>query len=418
MGSAPADPRTPTMAVDFTPSRAAGLARLETFAPAMGTYARQRNHDLGPDDRSNVSALSPWVRHRLLHERELVEAALERFAPSTVEKFVQEVCWRTYFKGWLEHRPAVWQAHGERRDAQLEELERSSGLRSAYEAATAGRTGIACFDAWATELVETGYLHNHARMWFASIWLFTLGLPLELGADFFLRHLLDGDPASNTLSWRWVGGLHTRGKTYLARRSNIRKYTDGRFDPEGLAAEAPARTEPTNPSIGPLRPADPLPEGEVAMLLTEEDLHVTSLCPGGATVVALAGAVFPDRRSPLGAGELARAFAEGALADALDRGAEHYGVGASAVPSEDFLEGAVAWAKGSGAKVVVTGETPTGWVETRIDALQERLAEEGLRLVRVRRSWDRAFWPHASKGFFKLKKAIPSTLRALGVPHG
>jgi deoxyribodipyrimidine photo-lyase len=64
------------------------------------------------------------------------------------------------------------------------------------------------------ELVETGYLHNHARMWFASIWIFTLRLPWELGADFFLRHLLDGDAASNTLSWRWVAGLHTKGKHY------------------------------------------------------------------------------------------------------------------------------------------------------------------------------------------------------------
>ncbi len=69
--------------------------------------------------------------------------------------------------------------------------------------------------------MATGYLHNHARMWFASIWIFTLRLPWELGADFFLRHLLDGDPASNTLSWRWVGGMQTMGKTYLARADNI-----------------------------------------------------------------------------------------------------------------------------------------------------------------------------------------------------
>jgi deoxyribodipyrimidine photo-lyase len=73
--------------------------------------------------------------------------------------------------------------------------------------ATFGRTGIACFDQWTGELLETGYLHNHARVWFSSIWIFTLRLPWKLGADFFIRFLNDGDSASNTLSWRWVAGL-------------------------------------------------------------------------------------------------------------------------------------------------------------------------------------------------------------------
>jgi deoxyribodipyrimidine photo-lyase len=67
-------------------------------------------------------------------------------------------------------------------------------------------------------------------MWFASIWIFTLGLPWRIGADFFYRHLLDGDAASNTLSWRWVAGLHTRGKAYAAESWNIEKFTGGRFN--------------------------------------------------------------------------------------------------------------------------------------------------------------------------------------------
>ena len=72
-------------------------------------------------------------------------------------------------------------------------------------------------------------------MWFASIWIFTLRLPWALGADFFLRHLIDADAASNTLSWRWGAGLQTVGKTYLARTENIARYTNGRFAPRGLA---------------------------------------------------------------------------------------------------------------------------------------------------------------------------------------
>ncbi|MEL6754516.1 MAG: FAD-binding domain-containing protein, partial [Pseudomonadota bacterium] len=201
-------------AVSFEPTRVAGLTRLDTFQSKMGRhYASERNSDYGPGDRTNVSVLSPWVRTRTLLEEELTRAALEKYALSTAEKFVQEVCWRTYFKGWLEHRPGVWTAYERERDRQFELMEQNAGLRTAWKEAVEGRTGIDCFDAWARELVETGYLHNHARMWFASIWLFTLKLPLELGADFFLRNLMDGDAASNTCSWRWVGGLHTPGKT-------------------------------------------------------------------------------------------------------------------------------------------------------------------------------------------------------------
>ena len=222
---------------DFQPTRAAGLNRLNQFQPEMAlSYARSRNTDFGPGRRPNVSCLSPWIRHRLISEQEVVSTALKAHSFDQAEKFIQEVCWRTYFKGWLEQRPQVWTAYCADRDAALETLESHEAMLAEYNAAIEGRTGIEGFDDWAKELVSTGYLHNHARMWFASIWIFTLRLPWELGADFFLRHLIDGDAASNTLSWRWVAGLHTKGKTYLARRSNIETYTDGRFGPTGLAS--------------------------------------------------------------------------------------------------------------------------------------------------------------------------------------
>jgi len=223
------------------PTRGAALARLDAFIARAGRdYARTRNFDFGPERRDNVSMLSPWLRHRLVLEEEVIARTLARHTLSAAEKFVQEIVWRTYFKGFLEQRPSIWRAY--RRDvaALAERLEAEPRRRADYDAAVEGRTGIDCFDAWAGELLDTGYLHNHARMWFASIWIFTLRLPWQLGADFFLRHLLDGDPASNTLGWRWVGGLHTRGKTYLARADNIAKYTEGRFNPVGrLARSAP-----------------------------------------------------------------------------------------------------------------------------------------------------------------------------------
>ncbi|MEM1149685.1 MAG: FAD-binding domain-containing protein [Pseudomonadota bacterium] len=405
-------------AIDFTPTREAGQKRLSAFQSKMGRhYASERNSDYGPDQRTNVSALSPWVRSRTLLEQELVRSALDKFALSTAEKFVQEVCWRTYFKGWLEHRPGVWTAYRDELERQFEMLERNAGLRTAYQEAIEGRTGIDCFDFWAKELVETGYLHNHARMWFASIWLFTLRLPLELGADFFLRHLMDGDAASNTCSWRWVAGLHTPGKTYLARPSNIRKYTDGRFDPQGLATEAPPIDGFVNPPVGMPLGGDAWPTGDVALLLTEEDMNGETLRPVGATVKALAGVTFVDDRSPLGAGDVARHFLGGAMEDALARASAAHGAGAKRLSGDDtFIEKAVDWAKASDAPVVVTGFAPTGWVRPRLDALRSALHAEDIRLLYLQRDWDSAFWPFAKKGFFGLKKKIPSVLSQLAVP--
>ncbi|WP_404818261.1 FAD-binding domain-containing protein, partial [Roseobacter sinensis] len=226
------------MALDsFPPTRTAALERLSAFLPRAGRhYAARRNYDLGPGRHHGVSGLSPYLRCRLITEEEVLQAVLARHAPQAAEKFIQEVFWRTYWKGWLELRPGVWDEYRRDLRRQWDDVQTQAGLRDRWEAACTGDTGIACFDGWADELVNTGYLHNHARMWFASIWIFTLELPWELGADFFLRHLLDGDPASNTLGWRWVAGIQTVGKTYLARPDNIAKYTEGRFGVPGRLA--------------------------------------------------------------------------------------------------------------------------------------------------------------------------------------
>ena len=205
--------------MQWTADRTAGLARLADFIPRAGRiYTEQRNFDDGvPDDgaRTNVSQLSPWLHAGLLREREVIEAALAAHPFDACEQFVAEVFWRVYFKGYLEHRPSIWRAYCQERDAAHAALAADPTRAEVYARAIEGRTGIAAFDYWARELAATGYLHNHARMWAASIWIFTLKLDWQLGADWFLAHLIDGDAASNTLSWRWVAGLHTQGKTYL-----------------------------------------------------------------------------------------------------------------------------------------------------------------------------------------------------------
>ena len=408
---------TDTHTVSFRPTRKAGLEQLEHFAPRMGRhYAQNRNADLGPGERTNVSALSPWIRMRLVLEEEVARKALDGFSYASAEKFHQEICWRSYFKGWMEHRPSVWQAYLERRDEHLSALAGNAGLRNAYEEAVSGRTGIAGFDNWARELVETGYLHNHARMWFASIWIFTLKLPWELGADFFLKHLMDGDPASNTLSWRWVGGLHTRGKTYLARKDNIEKYTDGRFSPSGLAQDAPPLEGFENPSPRwPDLPAGKA-EGRTGLLLTEEDMHLASLASGIEDLVAVAGCVFPDARSPSGAGEVAKRFAQGALDDVLRRAMERMALPARKLSADDFVQATVEWALEAKMDTVATGYAPVGWVRPKLNALKDALSEHDIQLVEIVRDWDRSFWPHATKGFFPLKKQIPEVYAELGMP--
>ncbi len=400
-------------------TRAAGLARLADFVPRAGrAYAAERNADHGPGDRANVSTLSPWARHRLVTEREVVAAVLERHSLSSAEKFVQEVYWRTYWKGWLERRPSVWTRYTASIAPTLDAL--SAAERATYDDAVAGRTGIDGFDHWARELLETGYLHNHARMWFASIWIFTLRLPWPLGADLFLRHLLDGDPASNTLSWRWVAGLQTVGKTYLATADNIARYTDGRFRPRGLATVAHAVDDDGPvPPAGPAPVPEPLPRAtQVALLLHEDDLHAESLLtlPPELTVLGVAAPTTGEPRSPLAPTAAAPAhFTAAALADGLTRAAAHHSSPGTAAPGEHLADlhpdTVIAWLRGLGAEALITPHAPVGSTRDRLDALEAALRAEGIPLHRQLRGWDARAWPHTHRGFFPFKERIPALLR-------
>ncbi len=218
----------------WTGSISEALERLSVFYKDAGiSYQNNRNFDFGTEYNS-TSALSPYISKGLIYEIEVIQKVLTEHTVNQAEKFIQEVFWRIYWKGWLEMRPSVWKNYINKLNVSKRELTSSNMLSDNYEKAISGKTGVDCFDFWSEELKQSGYLHNHARMWFASIWVFTLNLPWELGADFFYRNLLDADPASNTLSWRWVSGLQTKGKHYIATKENIRKFTNNRFNPKGL----------------------------------------------------------------------------------------------------------------------------------------------------------------------------------------
>ena len=206
----------------FQTTREGVLKQLNNFIEKdILNYNLKRNFDFGINNRSNVSCLSPYLTHRILTEFETTKKVLAKHPFQKVDKYIQEIFWRVYWKGWLELRPKVWSDF-------IEDL-KSIKDNENYNNAINAETEIECFNDWVKELKEFNYLHNHTRMLFASIWIFTLGLPWQKGAEFFMKHLFDGDSASNTLSWRWVAGIQTKGKHYLAQSWNITKFTNNKY---------------------------------------------------------------------------------------------------------------------------------------------------------------------------------------------
>ena len=392
----------------FPATRSDALSRLAQFVPHAGcAYAAGRNTDPGPDQQAAVSKLSPYVRYRLITEREIVAAVLGRHSLQSAEKYVQEVLWRTYWKGWLEMRPSIWTRFVEERERQRDIFPNARTIANAE----AGLTGIEGFDDWARELIETGYLHNHARMWFASIWIFTLRLPWALGADFFMRHLIDADVASNTLSWRWVAGLQTVGKTYLATTDNIARYTNGRFAPKGLAQKAFAITETPLPAPQILPGLIPYqPQTPSLLLVTHEDLNPESLLANDAAVAA--AIIMPDAEFLVG--ERAGKFVSDAAVDTGARVSAHFDCRVSILDGLN-ADALISAAQAAGVRQIVTAYAPAGPVADKLTQLAALLAQAGITLLRIRRNWDSSFWPHAKNGFFPFKEAIPSVLREDGI---
>lgn len=387
---------------DFIATRAHGLERCRAFAPAMGArYAGGRNYDHGPGRHTAVSTLSPWIRRRLVTEAEVIATAIAAHGAGRAGKFIEEVFWRSYFKGWLERRPQVWDDY---RDGLLEDLaalDRNRRLREDLTRAEAG---------------DTGYLHNHARMWFASIWICTLQLPWRIGADFFLRHLLDGDPASNTLSWRWVAGLHTRGKPYVARADNIATYTSRRHSPrQDELAEVKAGLDDTEPdglpSLQPLRPVTAPQAGRpTALLITEEDCLIEDFPREHLDLRTSATLAASARRSPRPVADAVFHFEAAALVDAAAR------AGVQAVTLRADEPATLAdWASAARVTQVVTPYVPRGPLHDWLTGATPLLAARGIALTEWRRDWDSAVWPHATAGFFKIKERIPRLLTELAL---
>ena len=395
-------------------TREAALLRLNAFAPHAGdAYAAGRNRDHGAQRHDTVSRLSAALRRRTVTEQDVLAPILMQHGHDA-DVFVSEVFWRSYFKGWLEGRPDTWHAWLgalDQIDARLMQNDTSAtrNLAARHAAALRGETGIDCFDYWMTELDQTGYLHNWARMQFASIWIFTLGLPWELGARHMADRLIDADPASNTLSWRWVAGLHTRGKAYLAEPGRIARMTGGRFAPTGLATRAPIPDEaPPPPALAPRTVIAPAPDARTMVWITPDDCALeTELSLARLPVCAV---VVVDRTDdPASHGARADRLA---LDDALTRASLHWNVPAFRVTEPRAI---AALAAETGAAQVLTGRIAIGPGLEGLVAARGALCEAGIVLAEHQRAWDRAAWPHATRGFFAMRAQIPHLLDAAGL---
>ena len=399
----------------FIPTREAGLKRLKEFAPLAGeTYSNERNFDFSSTKKNSVSALSPWIKHRLITEEEVLIEILKYHSPHSAMKFIQEVFWRGYFKGWLEQHPTVWSHHNEKLIKEYTKLENNKFVRENYMSAINGETGIECFDFWCEQLKSTGYLHNHVRMWFASIWVFTLKLPMELGADFFMLHLIDADAASNTLSWRWVSGLHTKGKAYAARATNIEKFTNGQFNPSGqLVEDINPLTENIDHPLVTLPQLDKSIQKDAVLLVTEEDCSPeTSLETKDLEVEILP--LYLEKKYPqwIEPNNSVRFFSNTAVQNTCQRLGQ---LGVEKIDKTKWTDAILEASDRLGTKNIIIPKVPVGAVKSKLRKVKKNLAEHDIYIYEHYKNYDIYTWQHASKGFFKLKKQIPNILHQLGL---
>jgi deoxyribodipyrimidine photo-lyase len=401
----------------FPSSRAAALDKLRRFIPLAEHYERDRNHVI--PGHPSVSRLSPAIRHRLLTEEEVVSAVVRVHAFSRVEKFIQEVYWRRYWKSWLSLRPEVWSDF--LRD--LDAIEENPAVRRIEESQTGNRV----IDYFANELVTSGYLHNHARMWFASWWVHEARLPWQAGAAFFFRHLLDSDPASNTLSWRWVAGLQTPGKTYLARRGNLEKYLAPELRDslsDGLAAfENPQALQPHTCAKPPVTRKELLPDSMSPSMVTglwihEEDLAVETSMLGKQTFAAIAVTADADGWNRHQFPSTKRQWISAALRDAATRAELVWKTPTSLETRLPHTDALLRWAKSLKIQQVVALRPEVGPLHDSLPSLRAVLAKEGIRLALINRPEDLRVRSFATGGFFPFWERLRKTLVANSTGNG
>ena len=184
-------------------------------------YTKSRNHLKGA-----VTGLSPYIRHGVLSLAEVRDAVFQRIrSRDEGSKLINELGWRDFWQ-------RMWRDLGDGIHDSQEELKTghdpASYARELPEDIRNGTTGLACMDGFQSELTTRGWLHNHARMWMAAYVVHWRKVHWKAGADWFLEHLLDGDPSSNHLSWQWVASSFSH-KPYFFNKGNLERFSDGQF---------------------------------------------------------------------------------------------------------------------------------------------------------------------------------------------
>jgi deoxyribodipyrimidine photo-lyase len=199
--------------------RKAAEAALALVDPAA--YARSRNYLDGA-----VARLSPYLRHGVLTLAEVRDHALAAVnRPEEAEKFINELGWRDYWQRlYAAWGNGVWD---DRESYKTGHSATAYATQLPQDVASAS-TGLQCMDSFSRELEQTGYLHNHSRMWLAAYLVHWRHVRWQAGARWFLQHLLDGDPASNNLSWQWVASTFSN-KPYFFNRENLERYTGSQY---------------------------------------------------------------------------------------------------------------------------------------------------------------------------------------------
>ena len=391
----------------FQSSLREAQALQDSFLSKTGSYYRDnRNYSYDfTNHRNTTSLLSPYIRYRLLSEEDIIKKTLSINSFTKTEKFIQEIYWRTYWKGWLEHRPEVYDDYLTQKNKLLQNLSNTSK----YQKAINGETNLTFFNDWAKKLKEDGYLHNHVRMWFASIWIFTLDLPWQLGANFFMENLLDGDPASNTLSWRWVSGIQTKGKHYLARKNNIIKYGNIEIDNNiKLNEQAVCLEESKNYFAKDLFLDNPKTYALDSILIPTDDLNFI-LNNKFQFKNIFSGAPLNDYNDHNFSQKIKDHIKKTTISNFKDN--DFYNNYEYIIEFENYYESFTNWInKKNIKKIGLPYVTKGNWKNIYKKLISKN---PSINFVYLHRKYDMNSWKFAKKGFFNFKKHIPELISKL-----
>jgi deoxyribodipyrimidine photo-lyase len=197
--------------------RKAAKKSLQKIDPAR--YTKSRNFLTGA-----VTRLSPYIRYGVLGLREIRDYTLDKVThKDDATKLINELGWRDYWQRlYAKLKDDIWKDQEEYKTGYIV----AEYAPELPEEIQEGSTGLVCIDSFSRQLVETGYLHNHMRMWMAAYIVHWRLIRWQAGAKWFLEHLLDGDPASNNMSWQWVASTFSH-KPYFFNRENLERYTEG-----------------------------------------------------------------------------------------------------------------------------------------------------------------------------------------------